>query len=771
MGVLLFAILGIACALYGDVQEGSLFLIAVLLPVFFLAPISRRDALSLGAMFLAFFLGICHGTFFGTPPKVIEDHLEGRGKVLEVRHFSESTRQLIRLDEPSSLRGYRIYLTGEESYLPGQRISFSAKGHGIDPWPHPYGSNEEYRDLGKGVVWRGKMNNSRLEETSFLATLRQGVYERAHRAFSSFSEEARELLHAMVLGQRDDLSASSQRRLKDWGLAHVLSISGLHLGIFYALFQRLGFHLLGAKKKGRFLGLGMSLFYLFLIGWPVSGLRVFCILSGREVLRNLRLPISMPHLIAGSALFQLLFCPRLILSSSFLLSYGAYLGVFLLGPHLFASFSPGEIPRLQALRAVLGAQLGTMPFVLTFSPRMGLGTVLGNLLFLPLYSGLILLGFLHLFLFLLFGVDVAFSRELIHGVVSFAIFLHQFLSPFLGYHLLVGQWSRGVVLWFFLTMGCVLWSGWRPREDLGRKVLFFFAIGGLLLQSGAEITDFMKNRVDFIYVGQGDATLISSKGKHLLVDTGGSASKEGSRPGARYTLPYLLGRGIRHLDGVILTHLDADHCDGLLDILREVPVDALYVGRDISHPVLDVVRDVSPIITMKAGETLHVGDASIGVVSTGLSYTQEENDRSLILRVQGPYGSVLLPGDASQKEEGSLSRLERIDWLHVGHHGSKTSSSERFLDALSPQGAIISCGLRNPYGHPHDEVLERLFLRGVLVHRLDEEGSLFLDERGLHSSWEQERSTLGLLFSQALIWGAIFWWKRKDEHHGSTLES
>ncbi len=771
MGVLLSCILGIACALYGQIQEGSLFLVAVFLPIFFFAPMSRRDAKSLLCLLLAFLLGAAHGTIFGRTPKTSEPRLEGRGKVLEVRQFEESTRLLIRLEEPSSLKRSRVYLTGEEAYLPGQRISFSAKGHGIDSWPHPYGSNEEQRDAGLGVIWRGRIESSRLEETPLFATLRQGMYSRAHRAFASFSEESRELLHAMVLGERDDLSASSQKRLKDWGLAHVLSISGLHLGIFYALCQRLGASLLGSKKRGRYLGLSLSLFYLFLIGWPVSGLRVFCILTGRELLRHVRLPISMPHLIAGAALCQLLVYPRLILSSSFLLSYGAYIGVFLLGPRLFASLSPGEIPRLGALRAVFGAQLGTMPFVLTFSPRVGLGTLFGNLLFLPLYSGLILLGFLHLFVYLLLGIDVALSREIIQGIVAIAIFFHDLLSPFLGYNLLLGQWSRGVFLWFFLTMACVLWSGWRPREKKARRVLFLFAAAGLLLQSEAEISDFLGSRVDFIYVGQGDSTLISSGGKHVLVDTGGSPSEEGPRPGARYTLPYLLGRGILRLDGVILTHLDADHCDGLLDILTEIPVDALYVGRDVSHGVLDAVREVTPVIPVKRGESLFLGDSTIRVISTGLPHTQEENDRSLILRVEGPYGSILLPGDASEKEEVSLSQPGRVDWLHVGHHGSKTSSSERFLNALSPRGAIISCGVRNPYGHPHEEVLERLVARDISVHRLDEEGSLFLDKRGLHSSWDTERSYLGLLVAEVLVCGCIFWWKRKVEHHGSTLET
>lgn len=235
--------------------------------------------------------------------------------------------------------------------------------------------------------------------------------------------------------------------------------------------------------------------------------------------------------------------------------------------------------------------------------------------------------------------------------------------------------------------------------------------------------------MEAIDVGQGDSLLIiTPDGKTLLVDGGGFGGGFGAsmmhppQPidiGEEIVSEVLWARGIRRLDVVALSHAHADHMSGLPAVLRNFHPEELWVGNNPHDPEYDaLLREASELHVrvreLRTGDTPALGVAEVRVLAPAPDYkpkAEPSNDDSLVLHVAYGATSALLAGDAEAQEERTM--LSRPDWLQstllkVGHHGSHTSTRPDFLARVSPQWAVISCGLRNTYGHPHQEILAEL---------------------------------------------------------------
>lgn len=212
----------------------------------------------------------------------------------------------------------------------------------------------------------------------------------------------------------------------------------------------------------------------------------------------------------------------------------------------------------------------------------------------------------------------------------------------------------------------------------------------------------------FIDVGQGDATLIvASSGERLLVDGGRSQSLIRDR---------LRAMGVTDLDAIAMTHPDADHIGGLIEVLEIFPVERIYLngGDSTSRMFSDFMRLVraegAEVEIVRRGDVIPLGGLSLKVLHPG-SLTGDSNEDSMVLLLDCGEVEVLLTGDAETASERDMLKagvLSDIDVLKVGHHGSRTSTSEEFLDVVRPEAGIISAARQSPYGHPHPEVLARL---------------------------------------------------------------
>jgi competence protein ComEC len=275
-----------------------------------------------------------------------------------------------------------------------------------------------------------------------------------------------------------------------------------------------------------------------------------------------------------------------------------------------------------------------------------------------------------------------------------------------------GQWPAGAAV--LLLFAVLLWQPWPPA----------------ITPHTLELTA--------IDVGQGDSLLlIFPEGRAMVIDGGGvlqfgrRANAPARRPnldtGEDVVSPYLWSRGIRRIDILVATHAHEDHTGGLAALLENFHPRELWVGASPSDRLLRRAAELRiPVVSRHAAPAFDYAGARVEVFSPPVGYAAKPgNNDSLGLRIAYGRNSFLLTGDLEALMERRLledGRVAHSDVLKVGHHGSKTSTSTAFLDAVSPSIAVISAGFENSFGHPHPDVLERLAGRHAAILRTDHDG-------------------------------------------------
>lgn len=251
--------------------------------------------------------------------------------------------------------------------------------------------------------------------------------------------------------------------------------------------------------------------------------------------------------------------------------------------------------------------------------------------------------------------------------------------------------------------------------------------------SDGELSDLS---VHFIDVGQGDATLIMCDSHAMLIDTGDNTK------GTTLQL-YLNKQGVSKLDYLVLTHPDADHIGGADVIITKFDIDNIFMSdyaedTKTYKEVLDALKQKNESWSMPAvGDTYALGDAAFTILAPLDTYSTT-NDSSIVLMITHGKNKFLFTGDCSEHAEDDLVADRQslsADVYQVGHHGSRYSSSQDLMDAVSPTYAVISCGEDNSYGHPSAEVLNRFRAMGIRVFRTDEQGSIVATSDGTEITW------------------------------------
>ena len=575
------------------------------------------------------------------------------------------------------------------------------------------------------------------------------------------SEPAAGFVRTMVVGERTDVPTEVEDGFRAAGATHVLSVSGLHLAVVVALvFQTLRrfvacFPSLALRVSPKVVASALSLpacaFYTLLTGEAVATVRSALMASMVLAAAVVNRPVTLAAGIAAAAMALLVQSPLAILDVSFQLSFASVIGLGLFAGWLLPSGSERSSGRsnrvlvwlLRSLSASFAASLVTAPLVAHHFGEITPAAPIGNLVLVPVVELVVLPCGLAGALLALAHPWLGALPLLLAGLASrLAIAAAEIFRRFAPVVLVrYPDWFETLLL---VAAAAFSLQAWANSTSQRRRWLAAGAVALMLAGASLFVRDALRRtrddlRVTFLDVGQGDAVLIEGpRGFVALVD-GGGRYDDSFDTGARIVEPVLRAQGIAKLDMVVLSHPHPDHMNGLLRILRRFPVAALWTsGDDGNNPVYrtlmalalesHVPRPLPSTMTLGGLTVTPLGPRLDGhiAVPPGLG----TNDGSLVLRLDYAGRRILLPGDVGEQGEAELldQRAARAnlasDVLKIPHHGSRHSSGEAFLDAVSPRLAVASAGKYNRFGLPSPAALERYARRGILVLRTDRDGAV-----------------------------------------------
>ena len=590
------------------------------------------------------------------------------------------------------------------------------------------------------------------------------------------------IMKAMLFGNLKEIEADIKGLYRNNGIAHIFAISGLHISLLgmavYRLLQRL--------PLPKWLVLSVSEIFLLLygcmVGFSASTFRAIGMFTFFLLGKLLKRSYDMITAMAFCAIAWLMIHPRYIFDCGFQLSYGAIIGIGILLPVLQAITDSIRYKYFRKGLALfipsLSVTLITAPILIHHYYELSFFSIALNIIVLPLMAPL-----------LLSGVGMLAVANICDGFCGASnvwnIWMLSAKLLAIPINLILGIYERGCQLLELLPIGrkniaplsvcemilyySLLFAMTILVKRKKHPYQFIFVLASVFLLLFPRKPDFSVCMLD---VGQGDCNVIfTDEGQCFVIDCGSTSKRN---VGEKVLIPFLKYHGIGQVDGVIITHPDADHMNGienLLELGREenIEVSSVYIyEKGIENEFAEweeiltlAYKQNIPVVGIGQGDVLQTGDFSMECI-----YPLDEqggltgNEASLVMKVecgefQGLFaGDLEIEGEERLVAEYSSWRMDEYklgasgysnagdvvidsecsnsklfgenscDLLKVGHHGSSGSSSEEFLQWVAPSCSVISCGENNVYGHPHAETLERLEKNGVLYLITYEEGAV-----------------------------------------------
>jgi len=732
-------------------------------------------------------LGVCYFQASDSRLEPLHDY-EGRvisvtGTVLTVEDKEDYLRVLIRPDawqcgDVAGTTGKRLLVN--LSYLPGELRKGSSDQSKLQERMDLFG--KEVRLKGKLTLPSGMRNPGLFDYKLYLKTrgitgivnarkVHLEVIGRGNPAiaipgklkehFSAslgghMSPDSKALLLGILFGDKSLIEEEIYEDFQRNGCAHILSVSGIHISILYLYICM--FFRNRRNPIGSACALGLLFFYAALASFSPSVVRAVLMIAIHILSKYLHRKYDLLCCISFSVFLMLLHNPYYLFSLGFQLSY---LAVFTLAFALPVAESKIEklkenrsyrwhVIVLRAFAPIFVIQAGMAPVSAYHFQYFSLSAFFINLpvialagLILPLGMGMVLLSFVggSLFGFCATGADL-----LLQIMIRLNIFTGNLSVSSMN---ATGPPLGMLVLYYGLFFFLASESFWILYREKNRRRILSLCLcilcvsfsAPLIMQEGERRADIV-----FLDVGQGDCLhLRTPRGKNILIDGGGSDSYD---TGKNILLPYLLKNGVDEVDLAIVTHLHKDHYGGIASLCKRMPVKnlALYSANTLKEEMVlaDTGLSKKALLYVVAGDRIHVEeDIYIDVLYPSsqsretyqglLADEGDENHSSLVVRIHYKGLSLLVTGDMGfEGEQLLMDQFSRdvgaglkADVLKVGHHGSRFSTGDDFLEAVNPRIAVIQVG-RNNFGHPHPDVIEKLEKKSIIVYRNDENGAILL---------------------------------------------
>ena len=623
----------------------------------------------------------------------------------------------------------KLYVNGKINMEPGDVL----RGAFEFRVTTPDGADEPTAHQGKGIFLLAYQEEDaellKLAEPpawTFPAKLRHRLLEILDAAFP---EDTAAFAKALLLGDRTGIDYETNTAFKLSGISHIIAVSGLHVTILFTLINILCFK---RRYLVAILGIPTLLLFSAAVGFSPSITRA-CIMQCLMITAMLlNKEYDGPTELAFSCLVMLAANPLVITSVSFQLSVGCMIGIFMFNERISTYLTEKLIKKkkrfvkikrwfISSVSVTLSAMTMTTPLVAFYFGAISLVGVLTNLLTLWIITFI----FYGIMLVCLLGAFRPAVAVAVASVIAWPIRYVLGVSKVLAAFPLSAVYTASIYIVIWLAFCYVLLAVFLLSRKKKPAMLACCAVIGLCLALGASWLEPLTDncRMTVLDVGQGQCILLQSEGKTYLVDCGGSDEEAADAAAER-----LLSQGVFRLDGVILTHFDADHSGGMAYLLSRIPADALFVPDCADEK--GVLAKLAPLVgqTLELKENVKLTYGATELSIFGPVVPNSGNESSLAILFQHENCDILITGDRSDFGERMLlktAEIPELDVLVAGHHGSKHSTCEELLAATNPKIAVISVG-ENHYGHPTQEVLDRLAAIGCTVYRTDLHGNIVL---------------------------------------------
>ncbi|MBH0166324.1 DNA internalization-related competence protein ComEC/Rec2 [Fictibacillus sp. 7GRE50] len=687
--------------------------------------------------------------------KLPEEQMIFSGKVKSIPKIDGNllSFELVTFDETIVVH-HKIKSADEKDQLRNLRINLTCtlKGKLQEPRRNSHFYGMDYREYlrNNNIYWTLRTTEFDLDhckeadDPSVLEQINTWRSKSIKELESHFSKNTAGLMNALLFGYRDGIEAETLQHYQGLGLTHLLAVSGFNVGIvtyfLYLLLVRLGV----------IIEVAYTLIILFLpIYIVLTGAESSIIRAGMMgmiviVIMMFRRRVHPVTLLSFVCIGMLSYDPSFALDLGFQLSF---LMTFVLITSVYVLENSSAIVLLIMTSFI--CSLFSFPIILYHFFEFSLLSIPFNVIYIPFVSMVLFpISFFILILSLSVPKAILIVKEIIEYLFNFSVLFME-KAQFLKMSIVLGRPDHWIFVLYFVAIFYFLY-----KWEISKRISIVITIPFLLIcfiHWGLPYVN-PKATVSFINVGQGDSILVELPYRRAvyLIDTGGSVSFDqedwekrevGYDVTKEVVYPFLKARGIRHLDGLIITHGDLDHAGGGEFLLDNIKVNNVFLPLKQTENNIETLiqaaatRNNINVVKLAKGMQWESAHTLFLVLHPGVKESTSNNN-SIVLWVKVYGRTFLFTGDIEEEAETEvINSFPRIksDVLKVGHHGSMTSSTESFLDSVSPRYGIISAGENNMYGHPALEVLKRLRERGIFILRTDQHGdiSFVVDKAGL----------------------------------------
>ena len=582
------------------------------------------------------------------------------------------------------------------------------------------------------------------------------------KANNILPQEIASIFIGIILGDRTEIPEEAIENFRNANMSHILAVSGMHMSYLILLATQIIGKLIG-KKQSYYISIILIIEYMFLTGFSASiiraGIMGIILISSKIFYKNNDVLTN----IAISALIILLKNPYTILDLSFQFSYGGTIGIILFQKFISKNFLERIIKSkkiIEIISVTISAQIIILPISIIQFNKLNIYFILTNLIIGFIIGPVMACGFIFLITLIINVKTVQIFSIILQIAIKALILTSQIAKlPYSNIYLPTPNFIQIII--YFLSIHIFMFIYYiyntknktqtvkrfrniismikfylkyrmKPKTKSRTKIISIIIIALIMV-----IQIIPKDlKVYFVDVNQGDSTfIVTPKGKTILIDGGGSSY---TNVGKNTLLPYILDRGYRKIDIAIISHMDLDHCDGIIYLMDKIKIKTIIIGKQYEESdnykrFVKLAKEKRiEVKIVEAGENINIErNVNLDILWPDSKNKISENainNNSLVFKLKYKKYSILFTGDIEEiAEKAILERYKNMlqsTILKVAHHGSKTSTTAEFLKAVKPRYALIGVGKNNKFGHPSENTIKKLKEMKVKIFRTDELGEI-----------------------------------------------